>query len=188
MAADPTQNAMIEVHIHDVRQIFDSMDPSPFRERDLDQDAEEYIVQSAKELPNKRRPCELVVHLDKEIDFPEGVQSLEAAIREHFVRRTLGKTWELRELLRRGWISLAIGLLFVSSAFIASEIIKTHMGDNHIANVLSESLQIGGWVAMWTPMQILLYEWWPLIGDRRIYERLSRISVRLNSSRAPAVT
>jgi hypothetical protein len=42
-----------------------------------------------------------------------------------------------------------------------------------------ESLTIGGWVAMWRPMQIFLYDWWPLLRVGHIYEKLSRVPVEL---------
>ena len=46
-SADVTSSVQpdtIELELHDMMQLFDSMDPSPFREKDLDPDAEEFIV------------------------------------------------------------------------------------------------------------------------------------------------
>ena len=50
----PTTGAKIELNLSRLNQLFNSLDPSPFHERDLDQDAEEYIVSSALA---KRGPC-----------------------------------------------------------------------------------------------------------------------------------
>jgi hypothetical protein len=41
----------IEVRVEEISQLFDTLDPFPFRERDLDKQAEEYIVGWAHELP-----------------------------------------------------------------------------------------------------------------------------------------
>src|SRR5215469_16180756 len=49
--AIPPKCAVIEVHVGELRQLFDAIDPSPFRERDLDSKAEEFIVGWAKDLP-----------------------------------------------------------------------------------------------------------------------------------------
>jgi hypothetical protein len=46
--------ANIEISVSRLQQLFNSLDPSPFYERDLDHDAEEYILGSAEELPLKR--------------------------------------------------------------------------------------------------------------------------------------
>jgi hypothetical protein len=40
----------------------DSFDPSPFHERDLDEDAEAYIVDSVDEFPLQKR-LRLIIHL-----------------------------------------------------------------------------------------------------------------------------
>jgi len=59
----PQGTEVIEVHVSELSQIFNSMDPSPFHERDLDDDAEEFIVGWAREFP-RRDPVSLVVHVN----------------------------------------------------------------------------------------------------------------------------
>ena len=54
----------IELNVKDMTQLFNSMDPSPFHEKDLDHDAEEFIVSWAQEF-HRKEPIELVVHLEK---------------------------------------------------------------------------------------------------------------------------
>jgi hypothetical protein len=43
----------IDIRLKSSRQLFDGRDPAPFRERDLDEDAIEYIVGAVQELPPK---------------------------------------------------------------------------------------------------------------------------------------
>ncbi len=38
---------------------------------------------------------------------------------------------------------------------------------------------IGGWVAMWRPLEIFLYDWWPIRAEARLFDRLSAMPVRL---------
>jgi len=47
------------------------------------------------------------------------------------------------------------------------------------AAVLRESLTIAGWVAMWRPMQIYLYDWWPVRQRGRVYAKLSQMPVEV---------
>jgi len=58
----PMAEAKIEVNLSRLAQLFNSLDPSPFHERDLDQDAEDYIIGSAEEISHQR-PLSLVIHL-----------------------------------------------------------------------------------------------------------------------------
>ena len=93
----------------------------------------------------------------------------------------------MHQLLRRGSISLGIGLGFLVTFFLLGQFILRAMGESQWGTLLRESLIIGGWVAMWKPLEIFLYDWWPLLGEQRIHDRLSRIAVRaIHVSRDPA--
>lgn len=170
--------AIIEMHLREMTQLFDSLDHSPFREKDLDRNAEEYIVDSLKELP-ARAACELVMHFDQPAGNPDEVSIIEEAIHVHFARRAQVLRRELRRLIRRGWISLGIGLSFLVTFFLIGQFIRRLLGESQWGTLLRESLLIGGWVAMWKPLEIFLYDWWPILGERRIHDRLSRIKVRI---------
>ena len=59
--------------------------------------------------------------------------------------------------------------------------------------MIVDALVIGAWVALWRPMEIFLYDWWPIRAEARLYDRLGEMDVRLDSPRdgdspaAPAV-
>jgi hypothetical protein len=168
---------IIEVHLRELNQLYDALDPSPFREKDLNSDAEEYIVESAKEL-NSRTPCELVIHLDQPASLSDQRVAGEA-IHVHFARRSKLLRRDLRSLLRRGLISLGIGVAFLTVFFVIAQIVGRLMGESGLATLFREGLIIVGWVAMWRPLEIFLYDWWPIVGQRRLYDRLSQICVRI---------
>ncbi|HIJ07070.1 MAG: hypothetical protein XE11_1310 [Methanomicrobiales archaeon 53_19] len=48
---DPDEIARVELKISTVSQLFNSLDPSPFYEKELDTDAEEYIYASFEGIP-----------------------------------------------------------------------------------------------------------------------------------------
>ena len=174
----PADDSVVEIHITELTQLFNSLDPSPFYEKEIDRNAEEYIVRSAQELPGKS-PVALAVYLDTTTTALDEASMLREAIRVHFARRLQRFRRELRQLINRGWISMGIGLAFLGACLIGGEIVSQAIGRSHITRVLQESLVIGGWVAMWRPLEIFLYDWWPILGRCRIYDRLSRIPVRI---------
>ena len=45
--------------------------------------------------------------------------------------------------------------------------------------VLRESLVIAGWVAMWRPMEVFLYDWWPIREERKLQDRLAAMPVQI---------
>ena len=57
--------------------------------------------------------------------------------------------------------------------------------DSRAAGIVRESLLIGGWVAMWKPLEIFLYGWWPIRRERRLFDRLSAMPVRIVCAGSP---
>jgi hypothetical protein len=72
---------------------------------------------------------------------------------------------------------MIIGLTFLILSVSVSQMVARHFGIGPLATVVRESLLIGGWVAMWRPMDFFLYELWSLRADLRVYVRLSRMPV-----------
>jgi hypothetical protein len=166
----------IKLKLRDLAQLFNSMDPSPFHDRDLDADAEEFIMSWAREAPHGES-VELTLHLET-IPPPGRASEVEEAIRNYFGTRAEMKQREFRQLMKRGRMSLLVGLLFLAACLGVSELFAT-LGQGALANILKESLTIGGWVAMWRPLEIYLYDWWPLRAEYRMLERLARMHVRI---------
>jgi hypothetical protein len=167
---------IIKLELREVGQLFNSMDPSPFIDRDLDDDAEEFIVDWARELP-PNAPIRLRIYLEQ--PPAEGAQDMiRQAVHNYFAHRTQITKLEFRRLMRQGRTSLTIGLLFLALCLV---LIRTLLAGRTgaWASILRESLTIAGWVAMWRPMQIYLYDWWPLRQTGRIYARLSRMPVEV---------
>jgi hypothetical protein len=169
----------IELQVKTLTQMFNSFDPSPFYEQDLATEAEEYIVDSLKELPGKKA-SEIVVHIEQSASAADE-DVLQRAVHAHFSRRALHLRRSLRDLLREGVISLVIGLLFIAVFFLVGRAVVR--GEGPWSTLAREGLLIGGWVAMWRPMEIFLYRWWPIINERRLSERLAAIPVRLVSNK-----
>jgi hypothetical protein len=175
----------VRLYLGELRQLFDSLDPSPFRERDLDPKAAEYIVDSAREA-TAEAPLALVVQLGREAGGEAATALLRDAVHEHFGRCAEGKRRELRELFRTGRISLAIGLGFLAGAIALAQFLSERIASEGYSWMVSESLIIGGWVALWRPLEIFLYDWWPMRAQARLYDRLAAMPVSLRSVAARA--
>lgn len=177
--------AVLELRLGEVRQLFDSMDPAPFRERDLDPKAADYIVGWAEELP-KQQPLAMVLHTQRQPSAASDPALLGEAVREYFKGRATAKRRELSRMFRVGRISLAIGLGFLAGAISAGEALGSLFAKDSYAHLLRESLVIGGWVALWRPLEIFLYDWWPLRAQVQLYDRLGAIDFSLCEEGAPA--
>jgi hypothetical protein len=166
----------IELRLRELAQLFNSLDPSPFIERDLDADAEEFILGWAREV-HLNHELELVVHLAQPPP-PDRAASTGEAVRHYFATRAAMKEREFRLLMRRGRASLAVGLLFLAVC-LSVENLVLGLVQSPFAVIVATGFTIVGWVAMWRPLEIYLYDWWPVREERRNFERLARMNVRL---------
>ena len=164
----------IELNLREIGQLFNTMDPAPFPEKDLDSDAEEFILSWVAEFPLDA-PVSLVVHVaEMPAENPQTV--VEQGVHHYFAYRARLNRMELRRLLKDGQKSLFIGLLFLSVCLTASHAIGGD-GSATFRSIARESLTIAGWGAMWRPMQIYLYDWWPVRRRGKLYRKLARMRV-----------
>ena len=171
MTANPHANkddaVAVELRLDRLARLYNSLDPSPFNEKELDA--------AAEDLGGK--PMRLVILLSE----PELAQTRTADITEsihnHFAWREQVERKRLHSELRRGRSSLLIGLAFLVTCLVVREL--PQIPETPVGRMLRESLLIVGWVAMWGPLDIFLYGWWPIVGRRRLFDRLSRVDVEV---------
>ncbi|MCA2666208.1 MAG: hypothetical protein IM486_21025 [Microcystis sp. M114S2] len=167
---------LIEIKLNQLQQVFNSLDPSPFLDRDLDDNAENYIINSVDEFP-LNTPLKLVFYL------PSNEQNtarhlLPSALHNYFDYRQQGEQRKLRTIWRQGRISLLIGLSFLFVCLSLSELIS-RFGTDTFIHFLEEGLLISGWVALWRPLEIFLYEWWPVSHQQKIFAKLAYIPIEI---------
>ena len=112
---------LIEIRVNDIAQLFHTLDPFPFREKDLADEAEDYIVSWAREMPGNRS--------------------------------------------------------FKIVVFLLAHLAGSYLTETALKRLAEESFLILGWVANWRPLEIFLYDWWPLARRRDLYNRLSVATV-----------
>ena len=172
---------VIDLRLNRVAQLFNTFDPSPFHERDLDDDAEAYIVACAREITHRHK-FKLVIHLPPEEAAREDSRQLEKAVNHYFLYRTQGQRRDLLQVFRRARWSLLVGLITLITCLGLRALIELLDPDLHllVSEIASEGLLIVGWVAMWRPVELFLYAWHPTRQTLRVYRNLScaRVEVR----------
>jgi hypothetical protein len=169
----------VEIRVEHATQLFDNHDPFPFMERNLDPAAEAYIVSHTENLP-PRRPIHLVVHLPQQEASSQAAVQLEAAIGRYFYARAEASQRSLSTLFRIGRRSLLIGLAVLAASLIAVKF-ADNLAGARFPKLFAEGLTIFGWVANWRPMEIFLYDWWPIARQRNLYRRLAQAKVSVTA-------
>jgi len=161
----------------ELKQLFNAMDASPFRERDLDPGAEDLIVGwAAKRREAQRSPCKWLW------------TGLRASLRKRRHCATLCMNFSgTRAGHEATFASAAADWPRQPDGRPGVSRPRGHSGRcnrqrdarRSLRELLRQGLVICGWVAMWRPLEILLYGWWPIRTEARLYDRLSEMPVRI---------
>ena len=173
-------HTLIEIRLREIRQLFHTLDPAPFREKDLDEGAEDYLIEACREA-GSRRPLRLIVYLPATEAESDAARCLPDAVHNYFAYREHQARADMLRLLRYGAASFAGGILFlfVCLALRSALSVSTSLSDPAL---IGEGLLILGSVAMWRPAEALLYDWWPLASRRTLLRRLAAIPIEVRGA------
>ena len=178
---------VIDLRLNELPQLFNSLDATPFPETDLDADAEEFLMSWALEMNmHADTSIRIKIHLKKPptLDILTAQDQTQTAVQNFFDYRADVVRRRLHRLLARGRTSLLIGITFLICTLLGAHVVdeyankgKEDGNENPFYSIIRESLVIGGWVSMWGPLEILLYDWWPIAQERKVCLRLAQAKV-----------
>ena len=105
----------------------------------------------------------IAIHLQATDAQKMAAQELTEAFSRYFSYRAGALQGELKELFRVGRRSLAIGVPILIGCLVSAHLAAGYSGDASFKRLIEESFLILGWVANWRPLEIFLYDWWPLV-------------------------
>lgn len=167
---------IIEIRVNDVQQLFDSRDPAPFRVRDLDENFTQYLEAYLDEL-NIRKPFKVQIDIANS-SVGVGAQEIRDAIHEYFQYQIQIKYGQFSKVLRTAQLFLFIGLFILFLCLGLAQWIK-QIESEMISTTMREGVVIFGWVSMWKPLELLLFDWYPIYDRIRIYKQLVRAEIEI---------
>ena len=170
----------ITLHLKDIRDLFVEPDPDPFDPHPQYISGLEYVAQVALRAADQRKGARLAIYLP-----PDQVASgLDAKVKQAVERycdhqielnraELAGERWKGFKALQTGIVVLVIALA-VSTFFRNLAILPEFLRE-----VLGEGFLIAGWVSLWFPAEVLLYEWWPNWWQMNTYKTISRMPIEI---------
>jgi hypothetical protein len=177
---------LIEIALESLRQLFNSLDPAPFHSKDLDADAEAFIIGAVRELPKDAR-LKLVIWLPPHEAASAAARSVPQTVQNYFAYGARMAQREMRLEFREARLIALAGLVFLGLCLGARQALLG-LQEGGLIEWLAEGLLILGWVAMWRPLEAALYDWWPVRRRWRILQRLARTPVELRAGSSPTAT
>ncbi len=165
----------IDLRIKKVGQLFNSFDPSPFVEKDLDDDASEYIITAVREnsLNTKMR---ILIHLPKNKKNRTPELEIKQAIHNFFEYKEVIAERAVKKCFQEAKRSFVVGISFLAFCLFSVEAIHKFFF-NITSRLFAEVLTIFGWVAMWKPISNVLYDWWPLQQEKKVHHKIAEMEI-----------
>jgi hypothetical protein len=171
---DPESGAVLLVSsVNHYSDLFNRLDPSPIRKRDLSPDLKDFLQEASIEIP-LNYDLKIVFKICRDERDPQREQEIINAFRLFFAYTLNLKKYELNRKNRRSFF-----YVFVSLGFIGlSIIIRTFLnGGQFVGQLLSESFAIGGWVFLWESFSQLFINRDQVIDEIKRYERFIKYRV-----------
>lgn len=160
----------VEVRVKSSQQLFDARDPAPFRERDLDENFVEYILASVKEFALSV-PLKIVIYIEESESKNLGKELISEAIRSYFIYKIDLQTAELKNFIKRAQFFLVIGFIVLGLCIALAQSLSVPPPAGLIG-ILREGVVIFGWVSIWKPIELILFDWYPHWETIRFYKKL----------------
>jgi len=170
-----TGSNKLTLHLQNARDILRSPEV-PYRKRTINRDAEDFIVEEAENIPRKEAINIVVYLLSSETERKDDIG---IALHRNFCYRKEQSQRKFKRVLQYGWRTLAIALCLLVVLFSLTEIAIRLWSENRIAMFIRESFIILGWVALWRPMELLLYDWYPIKRNIDLFRRLEDRNVQV---------
>jgi hypothetical protein len=171
------KSATVRITVRNLSHLFNSLDPSPFWDRDLDRAAADFIEDEFRDRQTED-PWHLLVQVQ---EGSTAGNDLQTALKSHYLRQANSARLALREHLWVAQLALCGGTLIFLLCMGGRALLSASTGMSPWAE---QGLVILAWLALWRPAEALLYGWVPFYRRRRRYDRLAhvRVAVRLSAS------
>lgn len=169
----------VDIRLNGLEQFFDGRDPAPFRERDLDPDLALYLRDAGDDLFHEKH-FRIIFWLGKPCEPGE----IEEAFRAHFEYEHERIVRNGVQRRRTGQIALLLAIILLGGLLSLSQLIDSAM-PGALGAAIKEGVEIAGWVVMWRPVEVLIYDWIPARHDRRVIDKLLEATLELRPGRGP---
>ena len=165
---NPRNNSyIIDIRVNNYRDLFNDLDPSPLRKRDLDQDFIAYLDEASADIPLKYS-LDLEIHCSLPGELKEREERIRMGVYTYYQSLLLNVHRRIFLTFRKSVLYLAVGALFLFVSFFLSR----RLTEGYVDRVLIEGTNIGGWVFIWEALASLAFT---LSRLRKEKKRISRL-------------
>jgi hypothetical protein len=166
----------IDIHVVSINELLLAHGSPSFSKNKLNSEAEKYIIEAATGLPRKKN-IQIRIYVSNPQQEPN--KDVSGAIHSHFAYCEERTRKKVSTILQRSWKILLVAIVFLVILIILSHLFIPINSTSGLFVTLREILIILGWVALWRPADILLYEWIPYRREIAVCRKLKQAEVEI---------
>jgi hypothetical protein len=165
------------LHLEDVRDLFSTPAPDPFSANVRYTSGIDEVITILKPTV-LRKKTRATLYLPLEQDAPDTTRRLTDAVRRYCLARIADKKNDMASLRWQGLKALQSGMPFLAVCLFVSTFAEGSNALPELAKrVLGEGFLIAGWVALFHPIELLIYDWWPHNRQIHLYQNLMNMEI-----------
>jgi len=166
----------IRIELASLQELFRSPDSDPLSGRPHADSGLDRILNKVR--PGPRGPIRATIVLPASARAADLETRTRAALQQYCDVRIAQGLNDKASLRREGVATLWRGLLFLALCMLGSRLVgEPRYLPDIVGRFLDEGFIIAGWVALWYPLDVLLYQHWPLTREQRLYEQLRNMDL-----------
>ena len=169
--------AIIDITLECLNDLFNCFDrKSNFYKRELDQDFENYLIASVKELDGHAFIIKIEIenNYDKIIDEP-----IQKAITNHFKFLYWQECKKVSKVFTKFLILFLLGIALMAFYYEHGKLLANFNNIPMYSKIIIEGINIAGWVAFWEAFTCLIFDFIPILRNRKIYEKISKAGIHI---------
>lgn len=171
----------VDLCLSDVHNMFQTPEVDPFQDENIEASGIDQLIDTMNARPNGLKPISAIaIHLPPSTISPELPARMKAAIGNYCNAQIRLAAQKKREIWLEGRKALRIGLIFWAICLALSLVFEELIfKGNAFGRLFGEGFIIAGWVGLWRPAELLLYDWRPYSREIRRYEEIKRMAVSI---------
>jgi hypothetical protein len=177
---NPTDDT-VDLYLSDIHNFFQTPEIDPFLGENIEASGIDQLIDTMNARPSRQRGIrQIIIHLPSAMIEPGLPAKVSAAINNYCNAQIRLAVQKKREIWLEGRKSLRIGLVFWAICLALSLLFEEVIFTRHaFGRLFGEGFIIAGWVGLWRPAELLLYDWRPYSREKKRYEEIKTMDVRI---------
>ncbi|WEK49175.1 MAG: hypothetical protein P0Y66_15665 [Candidatus Kaistia colombiensis] len=171
----------VDLYLSDIHNFFQTPEVDPFLGENIEASGIDQLIDTMNARPQSRGDIKnVVIHLPEALPEPNLPVRVRTAITNYCDAQIRLAVQKKREIWLEGRKSLKIGLVFWAICLALSLLFEEVIFTRHVfGRLFGEGFIIAGWVGLWRPAELLLYDWRPYAREKKRYEEIKAMNVAI---------